>query len=209
MMLMLSRTIPAISEGSFHHISTIVQKKVITNVFIDLAANGISSSVTKICYGKMFDISWAGVFLTSVFITAFHLARGDARARGETEARHPQWELNFLNSLRLGRREVAYFSTFFFGFSRDCISSPREKKVTRRMWNSYDLDIDASRSRQELSNEYLIAKISVDTAEIEPSKVWGVDRPFPKVRLSVTANAGRSRKSAWIGRSARRSACAH
>ena len=27
-------------------------------------------------------------------------------------------------------------------------------------------------SRQELSNEYLLAKISVDTAENEPLKVW-------------------------------------
>ena len=31
----------------------------------------------------------AGVFLTSVFITAFCPARGDARAKGETEVRHP------------------------------------------------------------------------------------------------------------------------
>ena len=49
------------------------------------------------------------------------------------------------------------------------------------------IDTDASRCRQELSNEYLIAKIGVDTAEIEPSKVWGMDRPFPKPRDSITA----------------------
>ena len=29
------------------------------------------------------------------------------------------------------------------------------------------------RSRQELSNEYLLAKIGVDTAENEPLEVWG------------------------------------
>ena len=29
------------------------------------------------------------------------------------------------------------------------------------------------RSRRELSNEYLLAKIGVDTAENEPLKVWG------------------------------------
>ena len=30
------------------------------------------------------------------------------------------------------------------------------------------------RSRRELSNEYLIAKIGFDTAENEPLKVWGL-----------------------------------
>ena len=29
------------------------------------------------------------------------------------------------------------------------------------------------RSRRELSNEYLLAKIGVDTAESEPLEVWG------------------------------------
>ena len=29
------------------------------------------------------------------------------------------------------------------------------------------------RSRQELSNEYLLGKIGVDTAENEPLEVWG------------------------------------
>ena len=29
------------------------------------------------------------------------------------------------------------------------------------------------RSRRELSNEYLLAKIGVDTAENEPLEVWG------------------------------------
>ena len=29
------------------------------------------------------------------------------------------------------------------------------------------------RSRRELSNEYLVAKIGVDTAENEPLEVWG------------------------------------
>ena len=31
----------------------------------------------------------------------------------------------------------------------------------------------SDRSRQELSNEYLLAKIGVDTAESEPLEVWG------------------------------------
>ena len=32
--------------------------------------------------------------------------------------------------------------------------------------------VKSCRSRQELSNEYLVAKIGVDTAENEPLKVW-------------------------------------
>ena len=35
----------------------------------------------------------------------------------------------------------------------------------------FNTHTDASRSRQELSNEYLVAKIGVDIAENEPSKV--------------------------------------
>ena len=38
-------------------------------------------------------------------------------------------------------------------------------------FQSFSIHMDASRSRQELSNEYLVAKIGVDTAENEPSKV--------------------------------------
>ena len=46
--------------------------------------------ITKIRYGSIFDISLAGVSLTAIFIIAFRPARGVARARGETEVRHPQ-----------------------------------------------------------------------------------------------------------------------
>ena len=34
------------------------------------------------------------------------------------------------------------------------------------------MQTDANRSRQELSNECLIAKIGVDTAENGPFKIW-------------------------------------
>ena len=40
-----------------------------------------------------------------------------------------------------------------------------------------------------LKNENLNAKIGVDPAQNEPSKVGVMDRPFPKWRLSVTAQA--------------------
>ena len=81
---------PAISEGSFHDISkgTNEQKEIkITKISIHPAVNEISSNFIKICYGTIFYISSVGVFLTSVFITAFYPARGDARAR---EGQHPQ-----------------------------------------------------------------------------------------------------------------------
>ena len=38
--------------------------------------------VTKFRYGSIHDISSEGVFLTSVFITAFYPARGVARGQG-------------------------------------------------------------------------------------------------------------------------------
>ena len=36
-------------------------------------------------------------------------------------------------------------------------------------------EYQSDRSRQELSNEYLVAKIGFDTAENEPLKVWITD----------------------------------
>ena len=57
---------------------------------IDLAENEASSKETKFRYGPIFYISSVGVCFTSVFITAFYHARGVARARGGTDARHPQ-----------------------------------------------------------------------------------------------------------------------
>ena len=44
----------------------------------------------KLATVEFFDISLAGVYFTSVLITAFYHARGVARARGGTDARHPQ-----------------------------------------------------------------------------------------------------------------------
>ena len=79
---------PAISEGSFHDISKGTNED--GRVTIDPAENHISSKVVTICYGPIFDISSVGVFITSVFVTAFYLAREVARARGGTEVRHPQ-----------------------------------------------------------------------------------------------------------------------
>ena len=91
--LVESQVNPAISEGIFHDISNGTNEQnetEITKFIIDPAENDIPSNVTKVCYGSIFDISSVGVFLTSVFVTAFYPARGDARARGETEVRPPQ-----------------------------------------------------------------------------------------------------------------------
>ena len=60
------------------------------------------------------------------------------------------------------------------------------------------------RSRQALSNAYLDAKIGVDTAENEPSKVWGMTDRFQKldfrsqswVGLRVTESAAAAKSSA-------------
>ena len=40
-------------------------------------------------------------------------------------------------------------------------------------------ECQSDRSRQELSNEYLVAKIGFDTAENEPLKVWITDLSDP------------------------------
>ena len=42
-------------------------------------------------------------------------------------------------------------------------------------------EYQSDRSRQELSNEYLIAKIGFDTAENEPLKVWITDHTFDHI----------------------------
>ena len=49
---------------------------------------------------------------------------------------------------------------------------------SHRFFHSFSVHTDASKSRQELSNEYLIAKFGIDTVENEPSKVWGMDNRF-------------------------------
>ena len=46
-----------------------------------------------------------------------------------------------------------------------------------------------SRSRQALSNAYLDAKIGVDTAENEPSKVWGMVDRFQKLDFRSQSGA--------------------
>ena len=51
------------------------------------------------------------------------------------------------------------------------------------------------RSRRELSNEYLLAKIGVDTAENEPLEVWGkiqfiIHSPLQGHKDSVSALLG-------------------
>ena len=49
------------------------------------------------------------------------------------------------------------------------------------------------RSRRELSNEYLLAKIGVDTAENEPLEVWGkIIQYYSFVSLALTALAQHS-----------------
>ena len=42
-------------------------------------------------------------------------------------------------------------------------------------------DYQSGRSPQELSNEYLVAKITFDTAENEPLKVWITDHNFDHI----------------------------
>ena len=42
-------------------------------------------------------------------------------------------------------------------------------------------ECQSDRSRQELSNEYLVAKIGFDTAENEPLKVWITDHTLDHI----------------------------
>ena len=53
--------------------------------------------------------------------------------------------------------------------------------------------IKSCRSRQELSNKYLLAKIGVDTAENEPLEVWGKIPLHARGRGEVRAAAFRAR----------------
>ena len=64
-----------------------------------------------------------------------------------------------LQQLRVGFLQHTEFVCI--AFQDDCIVS--------RMKNSAKM----CRSRRKLSNEYLLAKIGVDTAENEPLEVWG------------------------------------
>ena len=48
------------------------------------------------------------------------------------------------------------------------------------------------RSRRELSNAYLLAKIGVDTAENEPLEVWGENSIQYSLHSLVTTAAGGS-----------------
>ena len=84
---------------------------------------------------------------------------------------------------------------FLFVFSRIPLKSDarakKREKIERKNVCKFCLNYDAillkfcewsgakeyqsDRSRQELSNEYLIAKIGFDTAENEPLKVWITD----------------------------------
>ena len=65
-------------------------------------------------------------------------------------------------------------------------------KIRERGFDSKTVQRSAlCRSRQELSNAYLLAKIGVDTAENEPLEVWGensiqysIASLVPSLRLS-------------------------
>ena len=47
-------------------------------------------------------------------------------------------------------------------------------EIWLKFWDLSGAEVCKScRSRQELSNEYLLAKIGVDTSENEPLEVWG------------------------------------
>ena len=54
------------------------------------------------------------------------------------------------------------------------------------------------RSRRELSNEYLLAKIGVDTAENEPLEVWGENSMHYSLH-SLTAIQGKRKSRKKIG----------
>ena len=89
-------------------------------------------------------------------------ARGAAgprpKMRFRIEVCHPKWRTDelFVTFWRDFRQNFSEISQNFQNFWK---FSSRE-------------DCEICRSRQELSNEYLIAKIGVDTAENGPSKVW-------------------------------------
>ncbi len=58
------------------------------------------------------------------------------------------------------------------------------------------------RSRRELSNEYLLAKIGVDTAENEPLEVWGENSIQYSLHSLGTTTAGKARSRPWARRGA-------
>ena len=55
------------------------------------------------------------------------------------------------------------------------------------------------RSRRELSNEYLLAEISVDTAENEPLEVWGKIIQYYSFVSLVHAAGGATLGGAFVG----------
>ena len=61
--------------------------------------------------------------------------------------------------------------TNFFGNACKICKKFDEKLLKFCEWSGAK-EYQSDRSRQELSNEYLIAKIGFDTAENEPFKVW-------------------------------------
>ena len=65
-----------------------------------------------------------------------------------------------------------YSSYFDFSFDNFLIFLFHFSYVSHIFFHSFSVPTDASRSRQELSNEYLIVKIGVDPDENGPLKVW-------------------------------------
>ena len=64
------------------------------------------------------------------------------------------------------------------------------------------------RSRQQLSNEYLLSKIGVDTAENEPLKVWGESLIYSLLFIRVLTRTWRPRRRAATTRPSRPSTSA-
>ena len=75
---------------------------------------------------------------------------------------------------RLPQAQLLWLDSFFFGAL--CVMSGG--RLPAALFMVFLLDSKGAkackscRSRQELSNEYLLAKIGVDTAENEPLKIW-------------------------------------
>ena len=78
-------------------------------------------------------------------------------------------------------------------FGNSIFNEFQSRKNVDDCWLKFFRDLSGAkvckscRSRQELSNEYLLAKIGVDTAENEPLEVWGENSiQYSIVSLLVT-----------------------
>ena len=85
-----------------------------------------------------------------------------------------------------------YLSYFAFSFYNFLLFFFLFSYVSHIFFHPFSAHKDASRSRQELSNEYLVAKIGVDTAENDALQLWL--RDSSDQTKSVTSVARRVRR---------------